>query len=92
MRAIAPSRMLGRFPARARPFRPIYVKWADAYKKETGDGLTYQSIGWGAGIEQIRALTVTFGATDAPLDDEYQTSITPPARSSQPRVSSKSAP
>jgi phosphate transport system substrate-binding protein len=49
------------------PF-PIYAKWADAYKKETGNGLNYQSIGSGAGIKQIRAKTVTFGATDAPLE------------------------
>ncbi len=48
------------------PF-PIYAKWADAYKKDTGNGLNYQSIGSGAGIKQIRAKTVTFGATDAPL-------------------------
>jgi phosphate transport system substrate-binding protein len=48
------------------PF-PIYSKWADAYKKETGNGLNYQSIGSGAGIKQILAKTVTFGATDAPL-------------------------
>jgi phosphate transport system substrate-binding protein len=48
------------------PF-PIYSKWADAYKKETGNGLNYQSIGSGAGIKQIQAKTVTFGATDAPL-------------------------
>jgi phosphate transport system substrate-binding protein len=48
------------------PF-PIYAKWADAYKKETGNGLNYQSIGSGAGIKQIKAKTVTFGATDAPL-------------------------
>ena len=46
---------------------PIYAKWADAYKKETGNGLNYQSIGSGAGIKQIKAKTVTFGATDAPL-------------------------
>jgi phosphate transport system substrate-binding protein len=46
---------------------PIYAKWADAYKKETGIGLNYQSIGSGAGIKQIQAKTVTFGATDAPL-------------------------
>ena len=46
---------------------PIYSKWADAYKKETGNGLNYQSIGSGAGIKQIQAKTVTFGATDAPL-------------------------
>ena len=48
------------------PF-PIYAKWADAYKKATGNGLNYQSIGSGAGIKQIKAKTVTFGATDAPL-------------------------
>ena len=46
---------------------PIYAKWADAYKKETGNGLNYQSIGSGGGIKQIKAKTVTFGATDAPL-------------------------
>src|SRR5579862_448700 len=46
---------------------PIYAKWADAYKKETGTGLNYQSIGSGGGIKQIEARTVTFGATDAPL-------------------------
>ena len=46
---------------------PIYAKWADAYKKETGVGLNYQSIGSGGGIKQIKAKTVTFGATDAPL-------------------------
>ena len=51
------------------PF-PIYSKWADAYKKETGNGLNYQSIGSGAGIKQIQAKTVTFGATDAPLKHE----------------------
>src|SRR5271166_5029352 len=49
------------------PF-PIYAKWADAYKKDTGNGLNYQSIGSGAGIKQIRAKTVTFGANDAPLE------------------------
>jgi phosphate transport system substrate-binding protein len=46
---------------------PIYAKWADAYKKETGIGMNYQSIGSGGGIKQIQAKTVTFGATDAPL-------------------------
>jgi len=48
------------------PF-PIYSKWAAAYQQATGNGLNYQSIGSGAGIKQIRAKTVTFGATDAPL-------------------------
>jgi phosphate transport system substrate-binding protein len=46
---------------------PIYAKWADAYKKETGIGLNYQSIGSGGGIKQIMAKTVAFGATDMPL-------------------------
>jgi phosphate transport system substrate-binding protein len=49
---------------------PIYAKWADAYKKETGNGLNYQSIGSGGGIKQIQAKTVTFGATDKPLAPE----------------------
>ena len=46
---------------------PVYAKWADAYKKETGNGMNYQSIGSGGGIKQIKAKTVTFGASDAPL-------------------------
>ena len=46
---------------------PIYAKWADSYKKETGVGMNYQSIGSGGGIKQIKAKTVSFGATDAPL-------------------------
>jgi phosphate transport system substrate-binding protein len=49
---------------------PIYAKWADAYKKETGNGLNYQSIGSGGGIKQIMAKTVTFGASDMPLKAE----------------------
>ena len=48
------------------PF-PIYAKWAEAYKKETGIGLNYQSIGSSGGIRQIRAKTVAFGASDAPV-------------------------
>ncbi len=51
------------------PF-PIYSKWAEAYKKETGTGLNYQSIGSSGGVRQIRAKTVTFGATDSPLKAE----------------------
>ena len=46
---------------------PIYAKWADAYKKLTGIGLNYQSIGSGGGIKQIKAKTVIFGASDMPL-------------------------
>jgi phosphate transport system substrate-binding protein len=49
---------------------PIYAKWADTYKKETGTGLNYQSIGSGGGIKQIANKTVTFGATDMPLTIE----------------------
>ena len=46
---------------------PVYAKWADSYKKETGIGMNYQSIGSGGGIKQIKAKTVSFGASDAPL-------------------------
>jgi phosphate transport system substrate-binding protein len=46
---------------------PIYAKWAEAYKKETGTGLNYQSIGSSGGIRQINSRTVAFGATDAPV-------------------------
>jgi phosphate transport system substrate-binding protein len=49
---------------------PVYSKWADAYKKQTGIGLNYQSIGSGGGIKQIKAKTVTFGASDMPLKPE----------------------
>ena len=51
------------------PF-PVYTKWAEEYKKQTGTGLNYQSIGSGGGIRQITAKTVDFGATDAPLKGE----------------------
>ena len=49
---------------------PIYAKWAEAYKKQTGNGLNYQSIGSSGGLKQIRAKTVTFGASDAPVKGE----------------------
>ena len=49
---------------------PIYAKWADAYHKATGARINYQSIGSSAGIKQIGARTVDFGASDAPLKDE----------------------
>jgi phosphate transport system substrate-binding protein len=49
---------------------PLYAKWADTYKKDTGVGLNYQSIGSGGGIKQIEANTVTFGASDKPLPAE----------------------
>ena len=46
---------------------PVFAKWADTYKKSTDVGVNYQSIGSGGGIKQIKANTVTFGASDAPL-------------------------
>jgi phosphate transport system substrate-binding protein len=46
---------------------PVLAKWADTYKKQTGIGLNYQSIGSGGGIQQITKKTVTFGASDMPL-------------------------
>ena len=46
---------------------PIYAKWAEAYAKKSGVQLNYQSIGSGGGIKQIKARTVTFGASDMPL-------------------------
>jgi phosphate transport system substrate-binding protein len=49
---------------------PVYAKWADAYNKSTGVRINYQSVGSGAGIKQIKAKTVDFGASDAPLTDE----------------------
>ena len=47
---------------------PIYAKWSEAYRRETGTGLAYQSIGSAGGIKQIVAKTVSFGASDKPLD------------------------
>jgi len=49
---------------------PVYAKWAEAYKAKTGTGMNYQSIGSGGGIKQIKAKTVDFGASDAPLKAE----------------------
>lgn len=46
---------------------PIYAKWAEAYRAQTGIGLNYQAIGSGGGIKQIKAKTVDFGASDKPL-------------------------
>ena len=46
---------------------PIYAKWAEAYKKETGISVNYQPIGSGAGIKQIQDKEVTFGGSDMPL-------------------------
>ena len=49
---------------------PVYAKWADAYNKATGARINYQSVGSGAGMKQIGAKTVDFGASDAPLKDD----------------------
>ena len=49
---------------------PVYSKWADTYKKATGNGMNYQSIGSGGGIKQITAKTVDFGASDMPMKAE----------------------
>ena len=62
-------------PARRSPIRSI-AKWAEAYKKKTGIGMNYQSIGSGGGIAQIKAKTVDFGASDTPLKPEE---LRPPA-------------
>jgi phosphate transport system substrate-binding protein len=76
--AVAASVSLAGWPASAAEISgagatfpyPIYAKWADAYRKLTGIGLNYQSIGSGGGIKQIKAKTVTFGASDMPLKPE----------------------
>jgi phosphate transport system substrate-binding protein len=49
---------------------PVIAKWADAYNKATGSKINYQSVGSGAGLQQIEANTVDFGASDAPLKPE----------------------
>ena len=49
---------------------PLYAKWAEAYNKATGTRVNYQSVGSGAGIKQIQAKTVDFGASDMPLKPE----------------------
>ena len=47
---------------------PVYAKWTEAYKAQTGTGMNYQAIGSGNGINQIQAKTVDFGATDKELE------------------------
>ena len=49
---------------------PLYSKWASEYNKSTNIKINYQSVGSGAGIKQIEAKTVTFGASDMPLTDD----------------------
>lgn len=48
---------------------PVYFKWAEEYKKETGNQINYQSIGSSGGIKQINANTVDFGASDVAVKD-----------------------
>jgi phosphate transport system substrate-binding protein len=54
---------------------PLYSKWAEAYNRATGIRINYQSVGSGAGLRQIEAKTVTFGASDMPLTDEKLSSL-----------------
>lgn len=54
---------------------PLYSKWAEAYARTTGIKVNYQSVGSGAGIRQIEAKTVTFGASDMPLTDDRLTAL-----------------
>ena len=48
---------------------PLYSKWFEMYRQKTGVQINYQSIGSGGGIQQVKAGTVDFGASDAPLSD-----------------------
>ena len=54
---------------------PIYSKWFDVYAKQTGVRINYQSIGSGGGIQQLKAGTVDFGASDAPLTNAEQATM-----------------
>src|SRR5262245_7070831 len=54
---------------------PIYSKWFDAYHKQTGVAINYQSIGSGGGIRQFTQGTVDFGATDSPMSDEQMAAV-----------------
>jgi phosphate transport system substrate-binding protein len=70
MAAAAPAAALDLTGAGSTFVYPVLASWADAYKKATGVGLNYQSIGSGGGIKQIQNKTVTFGASDMPLTSE----------------------
>ena len=72
MAAAAPARAADITGAGATFPAPLYAKWAEAHKKETGTGLNYQAIGSGGGVNQIKAKTVTFGASDIPQTAEDQ--------------------
>ena len=47
----------------------VYTKWAEAYKGATNNQVNYQGIGSSGGVKQIKAKTVNFGGTDAPLKE-----------------------
>src|SRR5258707_394278 len=64
---------------------PIYSKWFDLYHKKTGIEINYQSIGSGAGIQQVKAGTVDFGASDAALSNDRLREM-PRKRSEERRV------
>src|ERR1035441_8458 len=67
--AVASHAVANDISGAAAPFPyPVYAKWAEAYKQQTGIGLNYQSIGSGGGIKQIEAGTGTFGGSDKPLE------------------------
>ena len=71
MLMLAPSLQAAEITGAGASFpNPIYSKWADAYQKATGNRMNYQSIGSSGGIRQIKAKTVDFGASDAPLKTE----------------------
>jgi phosphate transport system substrate-binding protein len=68
--AITPGFAAGITGAGSTFIYPVFAKWAATYKANTGISVNYQSIGSGGGIKQVEAGTVTFGATDKPLDDD----------------------
>jgi len=48
----------------------VYTKWAEAYQQATGNKVNYQGIGSSGGVKQIRAKTVDFGGSDAPVKED----------------------
>jgi phosphate transport system substrate-binding protein len=83
-RGSRPSGDAGRAPAAGRAAltgagatfpNPIYTKWFDAYARETGVRINYQSIGSGGGIRQFIERTVDFGASDAPMTDQQVAAV-----------------
>lgn len=66
----APAKMAGLNGAGSTFIAPLFTKWAAEFNKSTGIAINYQSVGSGAGIDQIKKKTVDFGASDAPLKAE----------------------